>query len=193
MDVDVSTTQATAEAALSADNITTAAVIAAFTAGGVTKSDLQTTDVSIEPNYAIVDGSQVLAGYEVDDTVSATLTDLASAGSTLDAVSQAAGNAGRIQSVSFSVADPRSLEDQARTDAVRQAVSHARAMAAAAGERLGSVCSLSDTSPTPSPIAMGNTLGSEAQAPEVPLEPGSQQEQAEVTLVYDLEVSTTPS
>ena len=38
------------------------------------------------------------------------------------------------------------VEDQARTDAVTQAVSHAQSMAAAAGEKLGPVCSVTDDS-----------------------------------------------
>jgi uncharacterized protein len=118
--------------------------------------------------------------------VSAVFTNLASAGSVIDAVSGAAGNAGQINSVFFSIKDTRDLQDQARTDAVHQAVSHAQTMAASAGERLGPVCSLTDTTP----ISQGGSgLDAAAGTPRssgVPLEAGSQRASAQVTIVYSL-------
>ena len=101
------------------------------------------------------------------------------------------GDALGIDSLTFSVEDPRAIEDDARTDAVHQAVSHAQSMARAAGERLGPVCSLSDQSASTYPefyngfdAAPGVTA---SKAASVPLQPGTQQESAQVTLVYALE------
>ncbi len=191
VDITISTTDATAQAALADNNAKAAAVIAAFTAGGVTKQNIQTTDLSVEPNYTLINGTETLTGYGVSNVVSAMITDLASAGSVIDAVSGAAGNAGQINSVSFSIKDIRNLQDQARTDAVHQAVSHAETMAASASERLGQVCSLTDTTPS-SQTASGFNAGLAApQANAVPLEVGSQQASAQVTIVYSLE--TRPS
>ena len=121
------------------------------------------------------------------------ITNLASAGSVIDAVSGAAGNAGQINSVSLSIKDPRDLEDQARTDAVHQAVSHAQAMAKSAGERLGPVCSLTDTAPTSQVNPGFSTAAGLPQAAVVPIEVGSQQASAQVTIVYSLKAdSPTP-
>jgi hypothetical protein len=126
--------------------------------------------------------------------VTATITDLAEAGSTIDAVSGAAGNAGQISSVSFSINDPRAVQDEARTDAVHQAVSHARAMAASAGERLGPVCSLTDSTPAPPVVPTYNSIGQvQMAASSVPLEAGSQQANAQVTMVYALEAGSASS
>ena len=193
--VTISTTDATAQAALADNNGKAAAVIAAFSAGGVTKPNIQTTDLTLQPNYRFVNGTEVLAGYGVNDMVTATITDFAAAGSTIDAVSGAAGNAGQISSVSFSINDPRALQDEARTDAVHQAVSHARAMAASAGERLGPVCSLTDSTPAPqvTPTYNSTALGQTAAASVVPLEAGSQQANAQVTMVYALDAGTASS
>ena len=120
------------------------------------------------------------------NTLTAELHDFATAGSVLDALTSAAGNATRIDSVTFSLRDPRKIEDTARTDAVHQAVSHARSMAQAAGERLGPVCSLTDQSSSDyAPSAFGAERASSAAA--VPLQPGTQQESAQITLVYALE------
>jgi uncharacterized protein len=191
--VDISTTDSTAQSALSDNNGRSAAVIAAFVAGGVTKQNIQTTDLTVQPNYSLIDGTEELAGYGVNDTVTATVTNLAAAGTTIDSVSGAAGNAGQINSVSFSIKDPRDLQDQARTDAVHQAVSHARAMAASAGERLGPVCSLTDSTPEPQAVPSFNSSAGMAATPAVPLEVGEQQANAQVTMVYALEAGATAS
>ncbi len=193
VEVDVSTRAPTAQAALSDNNQRTAAVVGAFKAGGVTSADLQTTNVTVQPDYSYspTTGSNTIVGYVVDDTVTAKLHDVSSAGATPDAVSQAAGDAGQINSVSFSVGDPRSLEDQARSDAVRQAVDHARAMAASAGERLGPVCSMTDTNPSPQPVPLAAGSAAQAEGQPVPLQPGTQQVEAQVTLVYALAPGST--
>jgi uncharacterized protein YggE len=66
-------------------------------------------------------------------------------------------------------------------------------MAQAAGERLGPVCSLTDQS-TPyfnEAASFGALKAAGASAPgaqsAVPLQPGTQQESAQITLVYALE------
>ena len=193
VDINISATDATAQAALADDNAKAAAVISAFTAGGVTKQNIQTTGLSVQPNYTLTHGTEVLSGYGVNNTVTAMINNLASAGSVIDAVSGAAGNAGQINSVSFSIKDTRDLEDQARTDAVHQAVSHAQTMAASAGERLGSVCSLTDTTPSSQANPGFNAAAGTAQASPVPLEVGSQQASAQVTIVYSLKADSPTS
>jgi hypothetical protein len=121
------------------------------------------------------------------NTLTAKLRNFSTAGSVIDAVTAAAGNAARIDSLTFSIEDPRKVEDTARTDAVNQAVSHARSMAQAAGERLGPVCSLSDeTSPTYFSAGPLRQSASADVASPVPLQAGSQQVSAQITLVYAL-------
>jgi uncharacterized protein YggE len=194
IDITISTIGATAQAALADNNEKAAAVIVAFGAGGVTKQNIQTTGLSVQPNYTFTSGAEVLTGYSVNNTVTAMVTDLASAGSVIDAVSGAAGDAGQINSVSFSIKDARNLEDQARTDAVHQAVSHAQTMAASAGEHLGPVCSLTDTTPDDSQASSGFNAAAGLAQPQrsaVPLEVGSQQADAQVTIVYSLRAGSS--
>ncbi len=192
--ITISTNAATAQGALDDNNNGTAAVIAAFAGGGVTKQNIQTTGLSVQPNYTLTNGTEVLTGYGVNNTVTAMITNIASAGNVIDAVSSAAGNAGQINSVSFSIKDPRDLEDQARTDAVHQAVSHAQTMAASADERLGPVCSLTDTTPTTQANpGFNSAAGLSAQASAVPLEAGSQEANAQVTIVYSLKAGRPTS
>jgi hypothetical protein len=188
--IDIDVTDPNAQASLVDDNTKASAVTAVLTHGGVAAKDIQTTNVSIQPQLNL---AGTITGYQMTNTVTAKLRDFSTAGSVLDSLTAAAGNAARIDSLTFSIDDPRTIEDTARTDAVRQAVSHARSMAQAAGERLGPVCSLTDQS-TPyfnEAASFGALKAAGASAPgaqsAVPLQPGTQQESAQITLVYALE------
>jgi len=185
--VGIDVTDPTAAAALADDNTRATSVVDALGLSGSAAKDVQTSDLSINPQYNL---NGAITGYEVTDTLTATLRNLKSAGSVIDGVAGAAGNAIRLDALQFSVEDTRGLENRARNDAVHQAVSHARSMALAAGERLGPVCSLSDDTQTEnfnqSFATAGLAAGVDKAAANVPLEPGSQQETAQVTIKYSL-------
>ncbi|MGH8981033.1 MAG: SIMPL domain-containing protein [Acidimicrobiales bacterium] len=186
LELDVHTTDAEASIALSSNDSVTAAVVHALGTGGVPSSDIQTTDLTIEPNYA--NTGNVVTGYGVDDTVDARIHHLASAGTLIDAAVAAGGNATRIDSLSYSLTHPLRSQDRARHMAVRQAVAHAKAMAGAAGEHLRGICSLKDDtvshSTTP-PIAFG-AVSAKAAAASVPVQAGSETVTARVTIEYEL-------
>ncbi len=165
-----------------------AAVERALKADGVAPKNIQTTNLSIQPNYTTVNNNMTLTGYSVSDTVSANFgAPFASAGKAIDDITAIAGNDVRIDSLSFSFADPRVLEDQARTNAVSQAVAHAQSMAMAAGEQLGPICSVTDNSAV-QPYPLGYNGDGYLPGPRrgSPLQPGSQQETDQVTVVYAL-------
>jgi hypothetical protein len=188
--VGIDVTDSSAQLSLADDNSKASAVTAALKQGGVLDKDVQTSNLQLEPRY---NSKGAITGYEVTDTLTAELRDFSSAGTVIDAVAGAAGDAVRINSLTFSMADSRGIEDQARTDAVHQAVSHARSMAQAAGEWLGPVCSLSDNSPVGS-VSPDERFGlSAASSAAVPVEPGTQQASAQVTMVYALESSRAGS
>ena len=188
---EVDVTESSAEAALAADDSQAAAVEHALVSDGVASKNIQTTNLSIQPNYSTVNNTVTLTGYSVSDTVTANFgAPFSNAGKAIDDITAIAGNDVRIDNLSFAFADPRALEDQARTDAVGQAVSHAASMAAAAGEKLGAICSVTDNTAVQSynlqytrnvPYA-----SSASGAPATPLRPGSQQETDQVTVVYAL-------
>jgi len=179
--VGIDVTDSSAQASLADDNSKGSAVTTALKQGGTLDKDIQTSNLSIQPHY---DNGEI-AGYEVTNDLTANLHDFSSAGAIIDALAAAAGNSVRVNSLTFSIQDPRGIEDQARTDAVQQAVSHARSMAMTAGERLGPVCSLSDQSQLPYEAFPG-ALTSNGAAAQVPLAPGTQQASAQVTIVYAL-------
>jgi len=120
------------------------------------------------------------------------LRNFATAGSVIDSIAGAAGNATRLDSLNFSVeGHPRSRgPGPHRRRPSGRLPRHVDALAA--DERLGPVCSLNDQSQTVNfnePFAndglAAGASSSKAAAP-VPLEAGSQQETAQVTMVYAL-------
>jgi uncharacterized protein YggE len=90
------------------------------------------------------------------------------------------------------------VEDLARARAVTQAVTHAKAMAGAAGRALGPVCSLRDQTqvqapePFPGNAILGATSAASGAVP-VPIEAGSQSESDQITLVYALVSPPAPA
>jgi uncharacterized protein len=188
--VEIDATEPNAEQALSVDNAQAASVEHALGLSGVSPKDLQTTNLSIQPNYSWQNNNSVLTGYAVSNTISVNFHfPFSKAGNAIDAITRIAGNDVRIDSLSFSFANPASAQDQARTNAVTQAVAHAESMALAAGDRLGPVCSITDNStvqpPEPNQYGFNGPLASAGVA-ATPLQPGSQQETDQVTVVYAL-------
>jgi len=182
--VGVDVTGSDAQQALAADGARTNAAVAALGGAGVAAKDIQTANLQLQPR---VDSSGQITGYDATNTVVAKVRDLSKAGVVVDAATAAAGGAVRIDSLSFSVDDPRQLEDQARADAVTQAATHAAAMARAAGDRLGRICRLSDSQSPMVPLAFGPGANAANVAAPTPLEPGTATVSAQVTIVYALD------
>jgi hypothetical protein len=185
-----STSAGTSADALSQNNAEVNKALLALEGHGVAQSDVQTTGLTLAPQYVYPNGGPPrLTGYAVTNTVTTKLRDSKTAGDAIDAVVGATGNAATINSLAFSFDNPAQVEDRARGKAVHQAVAHAGAMAAAAGRKLGSVCSLTDNT-QPSvflPYASnGLSAAGQATAAQVPVEPGSQTETDQVTMVYAL-------
>jgi uncharacterized protein len=183
-----STTAGSSTAALSENNTKVTQALAALGFSGVASRDVQTTGLSLSPQYSFPHGVPVLTGYQVIDTVSATMRDVTKAGAAIDAVVGAADDAAQIDSLNFSFADPSKIQDEARAQAVHLAVAHAEAMAAAAGRRLGPVCSLTDNTQPQQQQPPYASSGFDQAAPTsaVPVQPGTQLETDQVTLVYAL-------
>jgi len=184
----VHTTGHEATTALGSNDTTTGAVLHVLRTGGIAAKDLQTTDLSISPDYAGT-GSTV-TGYSVDDTIVARVHAVAHAGMLIDAAVAAGGNAVRINSVSFSVTHPLHAQGLARTMAVHQAIAHAKAIAAASGGRLGGICSLRDntttSTTTPGILSYGVATGAIASRAPAVLESGTQTVSDDVTIVFAL-------
>lgn len=146
-----------AREALDANNDAMAAVIAAMKASGIDERDLQTAGIQIQPRYNFTnkpDGSQTaeLIAYQVTNTLSVRIRDVAKTGEILDkAVSLGVNQGGGI---TFANDNPAKVITEARKLAVANAVDKAKVLAEAAGVSLGRVLEITDQSYAPMPMAM---------------------------------------
>jgi uncharacterized protein len=165
--------------ALSQANQTVRAVTATLTRRGVPARDIQTSDLNISPNYQGNNPTPV--SYGVSESLTATLNDLAVAGSQINAGVRAGGNAVSIDNVSLNLTDTGALMAAARTRAVADARAQASQFAAALGERLGPVISVSPVQQDTTPLQFANAGSTKSG---VPISPGTQQLTVSITVVY---------
>ena len=144
----------------------------AFTTGGVSERDLQTSGLSIYPQYA-KDGRRI-SGYQVSEQLSVKMRDLARAGALIGQAADAGGDATRISGLSFDIEDDSALLAQARKKAFDDAKAKAELYAQASGRGLGRVVSINESvsAPDARPDAFAHSLA--AVAKQVPVEPGEQ-------------------
>jgi uncharacterized protein YggE len=159
-------------------------IIAALKALGIADADIRTTNLSLYPQYA--NSSPVkIVGYQISEQVQVTVRDLDKAGDAVDAAT--AKGATDVNGISFEIADPVKVQDDARAAAVEAARTSAQAMAKAGGVSLGAVVSITDAT-TVSPIYY-DYGGVKAAAPDsvaTPVQPGTQDLSAMVTVVFEI-------
>jgi uncharacterized protein YggE len=193
VDLGVQTQAPSAAAALASNNAKAQALLNRLESDGIAKKDLQTSGLSLQP--VLTGPKNVLTGYQVTNSVTVTVHDLSLAGKLIDDAVSAAGNAVQVSDISFSIQNETALLGQARAAAVRQALDQAQLMAAAAGMKLGVLCSLEDNSsePGPQPVSYSFSSAHAAGLPATPVEAGSQEISANVTAVYELVSGKAPS
>jgi uncharacterized protein len=170
--------------ALNNANQTVRNVTAVLRARGVAPADIQTSDLSISPNY---NDNGVVTGYGVSESLNATLNRLKAAGSQIGAAVRAGGNAVSIDNVALNLTSTGPLMASARAQAVANARAQAQQYAQALGVPLGSVISVSPVQQQPvlqEPLGDFNSAASTAGRVRVPVSPGTQQLSVSVTVVY---------
>ena len=167
----------TARAALAANSERMKRVLAALRAAGVVKEDIQTQDVSVSPSYE--DKGQI-TGYTTSNSVSVRIHDLARAGAVLDAATNAGAN--NVYGPSLSRSDRDELQAKALRSAVDDARAKAEVLAAASEVQLGSVTAIEEGSEGGYEPYFATTL--QAKAADAPIEPGTQEIQANVTVTF---------
>lgn len=183
IDATVSTIGTSAQDASAKNATQVAGLLAAFGKLLGAGANVQTTSYSVYPNYQNNSPNPPsISGYTANSTVEVTLTDLSQAGAVIDtAVGSGATSLG---GYSFSLKDPDPQRQQALRMATQQAMAHANAMAIAAGHTVGNVRSVEEgTAAVVSPIGI---VGGTASV-STPVQPGTIQIQASVTLTVDLD------
>lgn len=163
------------------------AILAAVKALGIAEADIQTTGLNLSPQYAQTNSqgsSPRIVGYAISEQIQVTVRDLDKAGDVIDAAT--AKGATDVNGISFEIADPAKAQDDARAAAVVAARASAGAMASAAHVTLGAVVSITDAGGS-SPIYYGMAAPAPLADVKTPVQPGTQDVSAMVTVVFELD------
>ena len=127
----VQTMAATASAAVRANNMQMASVIARLKALGIADRDIQTTQINLNQQFDYRDGQQIFKGYQASNMVNAKLRDLRKLGAFLDAL--AVDGATSFNGPTFGVDDESSFREAARDKVWTSAIARAQSLARKAG------------------------------------------------------------
>ncbi len=178
----VTTQGGTAAEAMGRNSEELGRVLERLRASGIEDRDLQTSGLSLNPNWTNnSDGSAAtISGYVASNQLTIRVRALDKLGSILDASVQDGANT--LNGVSFGLADPKPLEDEARKRAVADAAARAALLTTAAGVQLGQVLSISEGGGYQPPMPMYRMEASMDAA--VPVAEGEVSTAATVTVVY---------
>jgi uncharacterized protein YggE len=177
----------TAAAALSANATAMNRVFAALKMAGIPENRMQTSNFTVQPQYAPYrEGNpepQRIIGYQVSNNVVVTVDNLSTLGPTIDALVRSGAN--QLGGIEFMVADPKPLAERARTLAVVDGAAKARTLAMAAGVTLGPLMSMQETmNVRPIPVfAMARAVAAEA----TPIAEGEERVGVNVTMTYAIQ------
>ncbi|WP_048649027.1 SIMPL domain-containing protein [Nitratireductor soli] len=181
----------TAREALDANNEAMTAVVAAMKEAGIEARDLQSGGLSINPRYVYPNDKNDekaprIVGYEVANTLTVRIRDLAKVGDILDRSVTLGVNQGG--GLTFTNDDPAATLTEARKRAVKDAMDKAETLAEAGGVKLGKVMEISEQTFRQSPMPYaGKAMRIEASADSVPVEAGENSYRIQVNVTFGLE------
>lgn len=179
MRIGVSSQEKTAREASEANAKQMTSVLAAIKNAGIADRDVQTSRLSLQPQYDPNKGTPHLTGFQATNQVTVRIRDIDRLPTVLDRAIAAGAN--EMSGIEFTVSEQSKLLDQARADAIADARRKAELYATAAGAKLGHVVSIAEEGPAPPPRPM-QTM----RAGAVPIAPGEQTLRAIITVSYEL-------
>ena len=180
----VSTTRPTVEAARDESATTMAAILTALHAAGVARRDVQTSLLSVQPQYDYRDGrAPTLTGYQLANVVAVTVRDIGRVAEAIDGALRAGATS--VDSLSFRVADASAPERVARLAAMGAARERADDLAEAAGLTIVGVGDIVEDGGgrPPGPLAKGERMMLAADV-ATPVEAGSLEVVVHVSVTY---------
>lgn len=183
----VQTRAATAKAALQQAASRMARVRAALARAGVADRDIQTSNVSLNPDYLYeANKAPRLTGYNASNQLTVRFRDIASAGDILDAL--VAEGANSINGPTLTIDKPEGALDEARAKAIAAGRARADLYARAMGMRVARVVAVSETGgsyPVPPPVVM--MRAERDSAASTVIDPGESKLQVNVAMTFELQ------
>lgn len=184
----VVTKAATAGSALQQAATRMQRVRAALKAAGVEDRDIQTSNISLNPEYRYVNNQPPqLTGYSATNTVTVRFRDIANAGKILDALVKEGAN--QINGPTLTIDKPEAALDEARAQAIAKGRARAELYARSMGLRIVRVVAVSESGwshPVPPPMPMMER-GMVAQAADSKIDPGEQKLQVNLSMTFELQ------
>ncbi|MFL6192887.1 MAG: SIMPL domain-containing protein [Thermoanaerobaculia bacterium] len=174
------------------------AVLEALRKLGVPADQIQTSGLSLNPQYAQgrpgTEGEQAprIAGYQANNDVTVRLEDLTKIGPAIDAGLTSGANT--LNGVEFGLRNDEKARAEALAEAVREARGKAEALAKALGVRLGEILDVSEggVQVMPVPYPRGRFAMAEAMSADTPVSAGQVGVDASVTLRYRILAGGNP-
>jgi uncharacterized protein YggE len=178
--VGVSSQGKTARAASDTNTKDMTVVIAAIKESGVADKDIQTTSLSLQPQYdPNKTGAARLIGFQANYQITVKIHDIAQLPNILDRAISAGAN--EMSGIELVISEQAKLLDKARADAIADARRKAELYANAAGMKVGRVMTISEEGSIPQPRVL-----QQMRAGAVPFAPGEQTLRAVVVVSYEL-------
>jgi len=183
----VVTRSATASGAIQQAATRMARVRDALRQAGIADRDIQTSNISLNPEYTYVNNQPPkLNGYSATNQVSVRFRDIASSGAILDALVKEGAN--QISGPNLTIDKPEAALDEARTKAVAAGRARAELYARSLGMRIVRVVSVSESGGYAPPPPMPMYARAEAaQAADTKIDAGEQKLQVSVTMTFELQ------
>jgi len=179
--IGVSSQAKTARAASDANAKDMTVVLAAIKESGVAERDIQTSRLSLQPQYdPNKTGAPRLIGFQATNQVTIKIRDIGQLPAVLDRAIAAGAN--EMSGIEFVVSEQAKLLDKARIEAIADARRKAELYASAAGMKVGRVMAISEEGPAQTPRAYQTMRAGAA----TPIAPGEQMLRAVVTVSYEL-------
>jgi uncharacterized protein len=162
-------------------------VLAALKRAGVEARDIQTSNVSLNPEYRYENNQPPqLVGYTASNNVSIRFRDIRNSGRILDALVGQGAN--QINGPSLTIDKPEAALDEARAKAIATGRARAELYAHSLGLHVVRIVSVNENGegyPVPPPRPM--MMEARAAGAESKIEPGEQKLQVNVAMIFELQ------
>ena len=182
----VVTQAADANAAMRANAVQMDKVMGAIRAAGITERDIQTSGISLNPNYKYAENQPpTIVGYQASNTVNVKVRDLSKLGKVLDTF--VAQGANQVNGPNFEVDKPDEAYDEARIAALKKAQARAQTYADALGLKVRRIVSISEGGASfPQPIMMVREMAADAMQKQTAVAPGESTLSVNIDVVFEL-------
>jgi len=176
----------TASAAIQDSATRMSQVLAALKRAGVEERDIQTSSVSLNPEYRYPENqSPQLTGYTASNQVTIRFRDIRTSGKILDTLVSQGAN--QINGPTLTVDKPEAALDEARAKAIAIGRARAELYARSMGLRVARIVAISESGgyaapPPPMPMMMAR-----AERDQTSIQPGEQKLQVNLSMTFELQ------